>query len=148
MKPDEIKKALECCRQPVGSGSCNECPFDYQRTKKLEETDKSCTQLMFDCVLEYIKQLESDLQLLKNDYEHSKSVTEETVERNQRLREKLIKALNDLKTVKTEVIREFSEKLQTRMQDLARIDNNGSPLFLVNEKFIDEIAEEMVGEVK
>ena len=71
MKPDEIKKSLECCKQPVGSGSCNKCPFDYQRTKKLEETDKSCTQLMFYCVLEYIKQLESDLQLLRNDYEHS-----------------------------------------------------------------------------
>lgn len=148
MTPDEIKKALECCRQPVGSGSCNECPFDYQMTKKLEETDKSCTQLMFDCVLEYIKQLESDLQLLKNDYQHSKSIAEETVERNKRLRGKLMKTLSNLKTAKTEAIREFSEKLQTRMQDLARIDNNGTPLFLVSEKFIDDFVKKIVGEIK
>ncbi|MEE1219556.1 MAG: hypothetical protein U0L20_06510 [Ruminococcus sp.] len=98
--------------------------------------------------LEYISELESDLQLLKNDYQHSKSVAEETVERNKRLREKLMKALSDLKTAKNKAIREFSEKLRTRMQDLARLDNNGLPLFLVSEKFIDEIVEEMVGEIK
>ena len=60
MKPDEIKKALECCKSPVGSGACNSCPFDYQRKKRLAPTEGSCTVLMFDCVLVYINQLEAE----------------------------------------------------------------------------------------
>jgi hypothetical protein len=58
---DRIIKALECCRMPVGSGACNNCPFDYQREKRLTGCDKSCTTLLFDCSLDLINRQKAEI---------------------------------------------------------------------------------------
>jgi regulator of replication initiation timing len=125
MKPDEIKAKLEF----IGEY----CDYDFN-------------DISFDGViseaLEYIKQLESDLQLLRNDYEHSKSVVGETVKRNQRLREKLMKALSDLKTAKTKAIREFSERLKEKVD--CDIHTSEGFYFMCIEA-IDNLVKEMVG---
>ena len=99
-------------------------------------------------VLVYIQQLESDLQLLKNDYEHSKSVAEETVERNQRLREKLMKALSDLKTAKTKAIREFSERLKIKGRNISFCPETTKLNYGVTFDDINDLVTEIVGAVK
>jgi hypothetical protein len=52
---------------PVGSGSCSECPFDYQRKKRLTSTDKSCTTLMFDYALDLINRQQAENKELKTE---------------------------------------------------------------------------------
>ena len=64
MTDAEIIKALECCRMPAGSGACNDCPFDYQREKRLAASDKSCTTLMFDCAITLITRQQSQIEVL------------------------------------------------------------------------------------
>lgn len=54
MTDEQIIKALECCKMPVGSGACNNCPLDYQREKRLTSSEKSCTTLLFDYTLDLI----------------------------------------------------------------------------------------------
>lgn len=70
MTDNEIIKALECCRMPVGSGACNDCPFDYQREKRLTASDKSCTTLMFDYALDLINRLQAANNGLMDEIEH------------------------------------------------------------------------------
>lgn len=99
-------------------------------------------------LLVYIQQLESDLQLLRNDYEHSKSVVDETVERNQRLREKLIKALINLKTAKSETIREFSERLKIKGRNISFCPETTKLNYGVTFDDINDLVTDMVGAVK
>ena len=134
MTPDEIKKALECCKQP---DECSRCPYDG---------NIFCQEQLSWEALDYIKQLESDLQLLRNDYEHSKSVVDETVERNQRLREKLIKALINLKTAKSEAIREFSERLKIKGRNISFCPETTKLNYGVTFDDINDLVTEIVGD--
>lgn len=115
MKPDEIKSILKSI------GSC----------------------VNFEA-LEYINELESDLRLLKNDYDILKSVADETVERNQRLREKLMRTTSDLKKAKSDAIKEFAEKIKASKDTLFNNIYSGFHFNVI----IDSIAKEMVGEDK
>lgn len=128
MTPDKIKKALECCSEHE---DCHNCPC------KNECGDLSVVTTE---ALNYIKQLESDLQLLKKDYDNLKNVAVETVERNQRLRNKLMKTLNDLKTIKSEAIKDFAEKVKLKFYE--EFDEL-IPSIMADE--IDNLVKEMVG---
>lgn len=47
---------------------------------------------------------------------------------------------------KSEVIREFAKKIKTRLQDVSRLNNDGTVYFLVGYELIEKIAKEMEGE--
>lgn len=137
MTPDEIKKALKCCKQPVGSGSCNKCPFDYQRIKKLGATDKSCTQLMFDCVLEYINQLEAEVESITEKFECQQQVYSD-------LHYIIQSHAEEIKIVKSEAIKEFAEKLKGKLFYECG-DINFSETCEIR-RIVDNLVKETVGE--
>jgi hypothetical protein len=94
MTDNEIIKALECCRMPVGSGSCNDCPFDSQREKRLTTSDKSCTTLMFDYALDLINRQKAEIEGLKRDKtEEFKKLVETVAER---ITSKIVKIENPI----------------------------------------------------
>lgn len=62
MTDNNIIKALECCKMPVGSGACNNCPLDYQRKKRLTSSEKSCTTLLFDYSLDLINRQRAEIE--------------------------------------------------------------------------------------
>lgn len=51
MTDSEIKKALECCKMPVGSGACNSCPLKAVRDSLRKEDTKSCTTILLENAL-------------------------------------------------------------------------------------------------
>lgn len=110
-------------------------------------------------VLVYINQIEAEKKEIKGKFEYQQQVYADLnkIIKNQKTEIDGLKARNinncrhwqtKYSSLRAEAIKGFAEKLQTRMQDLARIDNNGSPLFLVSDEFIDDVVKEMVGEIK
>jgi hypothetical protein len=123
MTDAEIIKALECCRQPVGSGACNNCPFDYQRKKQLEETDKSCTELMFGCVLDLINRQQAEIERLQKEAERFADLGKMYSE------------------IKPEAYKEFAERLKGKEFEIP-VDAY-SVGYLLGAEDIDDILEEM-----
>lgn len=64
MNDNDIVKALECCRMPVGSGSCNNCPLNHIRQKRCVDS-KSCTTILFDFTLDLINRQKAEIERLK-----------------------------------------------------------------------------------
>ena len=115
---EEIIKALECCKMPVGSGACNNCPFDYQRKKRLTGSDKSCTTLMFDYALALINRLKAEIERLQKENHCFADIGKMYSE------------------VKAEAIREFAERLKKYSECYS----------YVTPRDIDNLVKEMVGE--
>ncbi len=70
MTDNEIIKALECCKMPVGSGSCNNCPLKDIRNKR-RIGDKSCTTISLEDALDLINRQKAEIEDLYKtlDYE-------------------------------------------------------------------------------
>lgn len=51
----------------------------------------------------------------------------------------------DIKQAKNEAIREFADKIKARLQDVSRLNNDGTVYFLVGYELIEKIAKEMTG---
>ena len=135
MTDKEIIQALECCKMPVGSGSCNDCPFDYQREKQLTSTDESCTTLMFDYALDLINRQQAEIE----NYSNNTKTMSDSIYKTQKLIESQqaeIERLSDLlkrnkrhtdrirlitaetaKKIKAEAIKEFAERLDEWLKD-------------------------------
>lgn len=101
MNPNEIKKALEC-RVNCNSNECSKCP--YRIGEYLCDVVTSAKD-----TLAYINQLESDFQLLKNDYENLKGCYEDAINHNRQLRVKRMNDCAKMKTAKSDAIKEFAE---------------------------------------
>lgn len=57
--------------------------------------------------------------------------------------------LNEMRElVKPEIIKEFAEIVKEKFRDLARIDHNGKPMFIVGDAFVDNLVKEMGGDDK
>jgi hypothetical protein len=65
MTDAEIIKALECCKMPVGSGACNNCPLKVIRDNLHKEDTKSCTTIMMENALDLIKRQQAEIERLK-----------------------------------------------------------------------------------
>ena len=100
------------------------------------------------------KQLKSDLQLLKDDYEYVKDNLDEIVERDKqlilKLRLKLAKAYSEQKTIKSEAIKEFAERVKEESFECDVSSGYGRSCYedVVTVNSIDVLAKEMVGENK
>ena len=116
MNDADIIKALECCNQPVGSGACNKCPFDYQRQKRLAKDEQSCTNLMICNALDLINRQKAEIE-----------------EKSNKLRE----ILPIVAELKVEAITEFAERLKLRVESIPWCECK--PV----QNAIDELAKEM-----
>lgn len=126
MTPDEIKTALECCLKTNQAYKCTDCRY-YNKTA-------NCLRSLMTDTVDVINRQQAEIESLNN------KLIEQQLKNNMLYETSL--------EIKSKAIKEFAEKLQARMQDLARIDNNGTPLFLVSDEFIDDVVKEMVGEIK
>ena len=135
MTDKEIIKALECCL----SGKeelCKECPLngkcfgdvDYLLELVLDLINRQQEQLeaaanghetlqkaLADKNKE-VAELNSDLKLSKNNHEHLKTNFDETVEKNKRLRDKVV----GLTAEKDQLIKTFSECQEEAVKDFAK----------------------------
>lgn len=142
MTNNEIIKALECCLNE----DCNNCPnccgcycienlmsyaFDIinRQQEQLEATiagQKTLQKALAEKDRE-VAELNSDLKLLKNNYEHLKTNFDETVEKNKRLRDKVV----GLTAEKDRLIETFGECQEEAVRDFAKAVIDG-----INEGYI------------
>lgn len=135
MTDKEIIKALECCL----SGKeelCKECPLngkcygdvDYLLELALDLINRQQEQIeaaiagqetLQKALAEKdreVAELNSDLKLLKNNHEHLKTNFDETVEKNKRLRDKVV----GLTAEKDRLIETFGECQERAVKDFAK----------------------------
>ena len=135
MTDKEIIKALECCL----SGKeelCKQCPLngkcygdiDYLLEFALDLINRQQEQLdaaangqetLQKALAEKdreVAELNSDLKLLKNNHEHLKTNFDETVEKNKRLRDKVV----GLTAEKEQLIKTFGECQERAVKDFAK----------------------------
>lgn len=129
MNPNEIKKAL---KEHISQLSQNKRVV-LCGTKELLEIFKS--------TLAYINQLESDFQLLKNDYENLKGCYEDAINHNRQLRVKRMNDCAKIKTAKSDEIKEFAERLKEKVRMNCFCEK------FVFESDIDNLVKEMAGDV-
>lgn len=162
---EQIKKAMECCCET----ECKECPFrcgsavcisnlmeaildliNRQEAEKAELQRENCElKSKIERVRVEVAELNSNLILLRNDYEQCRSSYEEYKAKVAILNDKLITAYKLLKSAKSEAIKEFAERLKARTTTIFWRVNEDTreithPFVDVNE--IDNLVEEMVGE--
>ncbi len=65
----EIIKALECCKMPVGSKGCKQCPLRTVRDMRLTEGDHSCTTIMLDLAIDLINRQKAEIERLEKKAE-------------------------------------------------------------------------------
>ena len=116
MKPNEIKKAFECCPDYI---NCLSCPcFSFC----------GCTPELFESALAYIEQLETKVEMLNNECRDTR----------RDLLNEIIRLEDQLETAKADAVKEFSERLKATFP-------NNSHWVKPREK-IDSILKEMVGD--
>ena len=145
MTDNEIIKALECCKKPVGSGACNYCPFDYQREKRLTPSDKSCTTLMFDSALDLINRLQAENERLQGENIALNRRAIPSSGHILKVGNALLFAENQkdyditINTIKSEAYKEFAERLKA----IPSADKDVQEVF---EARINNILKELVGD--
>ena len=131
MTDKEIVKALECC----ANEDCDNCPncivmfciVDLEsyaldlinRQQEQIEAAISGQETLQKALAEKDKEvaeLNSDLKLLKNNHEHLKTNFDETVEKNKRLRDKVV----GLTAEKDQLIKTFGECQERAVKDFAK----------------------------
>lgn len=157
---EQIVKALEIC---IEGSSCKECPINPNHGNYGYCTNLALTHALdlINRQSEKIADLEDENKGLKETNEHLSGEYIALSKENDKMRKVInadvviinrrggkseyVKEIIRIKTslVKAEAYKEFAERLKCKMQDLARLDYGGTVLFLVGEKFIDELVEEM-----
>lgn len=131
MTDNAIIKALECCLNE----DCNNCPnccgcycienlMSYaldliNRQQEQLEAAIAGQETLQKALAEKgreVAELNSDLKLLKNNYEHLKTNFDETVEKNKRLRDKVV----GLTAEKDRLIETFGECQEEAVKDFAK----------------------------
>ena len=123
---EQIKKAVKHCLESKFEDFCEECPFyddadacenqlpllleliNRQEAEKAELQRENCElKSKIERVRVEVAELNSNLILLRNDYELCRSGYEEYKEKVAILNDKLIAAYKLLKTAKSETVKEF-----------------------------------------
>ena len=150
MTDKEIIKALECCLDGKEE-LCKECPLNEEcyndeldlaelaldiinRQQEQLEAAANGQETLQKALAEKdreVAELNSDLKLLKNNHEHLKTNFDETVEKNKRLRDKVI----GLTAEKDQLIKTFGEcqaeatkALVDKDKEIERLKNNISAM--------------------
>ena len=128
MTDNEIVKALECC---ANAYDCPDCPF---------EDDCGSMQKLSTFVVDLINSQKAEIERL-NVAVKAKDVKLNT---GDYALEKSVSALvNAIKTAKSEAIKEFAERLKTKMNDMSRVAFDDKTYFLISIEFIDNLLKEM-----
>lgn len=118
MTDNDIIKALECCS--YNNYQCDNCPYAY----------KTCT--VYKDSIDLINHQKAEIERLRS-MNRAKLATIHDLQ-------------IELKTAKSEAIKEFAEKAKEKMRDLARVDFQGVDYCLIGKSFLDNLVKEMVGE--
>ena len=118
MTENEIRKALECCRDC----KCKECPC-YKNI----EGEMRCTEIDEEEILDLVNRQKAEIERLEEMLDSSVSS-----ERN---------AVDNIDYEKTEAIKEFAERLKEKLQWDVEFDNK-----FVFESDIENLVKEMTGE--
>ena len=165
MTDKEIIKGLKCC---LGGKEelCKECPFNGEcygdveyliayaldlinRQQELLEAAIAGQETLQKALADKAREaaeLNSDLKLLKNNHEHLKTNFDETVEKNKRLRDKVVgltaekdQLIKTFGECQTEAVRDFADRLKKE----CLIDRGYE---ILQEGTIDNLVKEMVGD--
>ncbi len=137
MTDNEIIKALECCKRPVGTGGCKDCPLDK---------DRPCTTTMIENTLDLInrqkakiKRLEAKCENTQIGYNFARAETEEFKAIN-----KSLKADRPflIANAKAEAVKEFAERLKSLMLGKYCLYFNAE----ITELLINKLVKEMGGD--
>lgn len=128
MTDDEIIKALECCAQPILI--CSECPYyDIHVPYPCADQLKWAALNLIDSQKAEIERLNTENML--------------TLSERNAFRTSFYEVSKQLKTAKSEAVREFAERLKENLQWDVEYDNK-----LVFESDIDNLVKEMVGDTE
>lgn len=157
MTDNEIIRALECCQ---GNADCANCPY-------YENNHYQCGNNFNKDVLDLInrqkaeiealqkdkKQLESDIIIANNNYEHIKSIWENDYQKLSQViakwKDKYKRLVIQEEDIKAEAVKEFAERLKEYVEPYDV--TTGYKIIIVNaveEETIDNLVKEMVGENK
>ena len=142
MTDNDIIKALECCKMPVGSGACKSCPLNEIRTNRRID-DESCTSIFLKNALDLINRQKAEIEELAYKLEcllcHATSgklskytYPLDTMERyvNDTIQEYCEEA-------QAEAIKEFAERLKQVLYN---------DEYILIRSIIDNLVKEMVGD--
>ena len=133
MTDNEIIKAVGCC---IGNTKCDECPMF--RTQ-------NCMNKVFGYALdlinrqkEKIKEFDEKLVIRRGLIDYQKAEIEQWKEEANKYQNLWCIAVDDIEKVKSEAIKEFAERLKSKLQWDVEFDNK-----LVFESDIDNLVKEM-----
>lgn len=140
MKDNETLKAAECCINRT-DGRCmdRECPLFYKTTRYSD-----CKKMLVEQICELIDRKDAEIK------EQDKAIIR-ALELMGEIRAEAVKATEErlqaykfhYENLKAEIVREFADRLKAKMQNVARLDDNGTPLFIIGTQFIDNLVKEM-----
>ena len=139
---DEVEKALECCAG--NEANCKSCPLDAACVGK-------CIPAMSKAATDLIKRQRAEIDALKIANEKMYAAAKEQEAEIEQLKEELNATIAGQETLlkfmstatPNKAITYFAERIKERMQDLSRLQNGDTTLFLVGEYFIDNLVKEM-----
>ena len=128
MTDEQIIKALECCATDDGN-DCFQCPYGnivYKsgnggcvnrcREEALDLINRQQTKI--EALQTDNKQLQSDVINANQNWDHIKGLWEREKEKVESAKQKVICACKMLNTAKSEAIKEFAERLKSKLNDL------------------------------
>lgn len=121
LTPEEIKKALECCKRDFSMRNCLDCPYNKENSAK-------CMSFMIKDALDLINHQQAEIERLnkQNETLHKRYLNKHTA---------YCELEEELEETKSEAIKEFAE----RLKNLIRFSNQP------DRHYIDNLVKEMVG---
>lgn len=138
MTDKEIIKALECCSSNLQS-TCDNCPIHYRQSA-------DCVAYLAKNALVLINRQKAEIEKLQKTQQVQANRIIEERGRKYELASTVSILNKQIKTVKSEAINEFTEKLKEKAQ-LVELAHNHEYGFLLGDNDIDNLVKEMT-EVK
>lgn len=142
LKEEEIIKALECCKMPVGSGACNNCPLKNIRDNLQKEDIKSCTTVMMESTLALINRQKAEIERLQEENKKQKLILE-SIEHTIHPLPFVTNFDEAITNAKSETLKELSERLESGEYGLYDWEYKE---FVYPQSDIDNLLKEMAGE--
>ena len=131
MTDNEIIKALECCKRPVGTGACKDCPLDK---------DRPCTTTMIENALDLINRQKAEIKKCENIIRLADKTIEKQSAEIKRLEQENFDRSLTVETWKCEAVKEFAERLKAEKFEH---QNFGGLIYYED---VDNLVKEMVGD--
>ena len=133
LTPEDIKKALECCK-PENDEGCLNCPLS-------DIPVEECSDILHTETINLINRQQAEIERLKINFENLQKTSKYW-------KDKCDELVEELTTAKSEAIKEFAERLKSDINktwyyELENDIHNARAL-----KRVDELVKEMVGDDK